>query len=401
MKIKKSSIAELACVVAIIFTILLSKTVYFGIINRTFYQYVYYAVALVLLLFSKIRKSRLSTGIALITPMIFLMFCNILLHKSDMASSDINQVIGNVLAIMAAILVAICIDKQFFSIWYIRLMAVMCTVSLICWLIAITSPQMAYSFCQPGYNWTVRYGYSPFYTWGWNGTIFSRNSGMFWEPGAFQGFIFIALLMLLFNTDQEHLKHRQLFFVLFLVTILTTQSSTGYILLIMLLGGCWERIQAIIGIKNRSFRIFFASILVTAVVFFVIGSGNISAKLSGKVNDSASIRFSDIGGGLILCIKGGLFGLGETSSRNILRTFVGVAQNDSSGLTAMTYTYGLFFSVYYIVLMSNGIKKFFTVSSNLEYSVILLVFFVLHLTEGLWNLPIYLLLLFASQCEQI
>lgn len=82
-------------------------------------------------------------------------------------------------------------------------------------------------------TWKTPYGYAPFYTWGMNGTISLRNSGPFWEPGAFQGYIWIAVLFLLFDIDKKCIKYRKAVLALFIITLLTTQSATGYVLLIL------------------------------------------------------------------------------------------------------------------------------------------------------------------------
>ena len=52
--------------------------------------------------------------------------------------------------------------------------------------------------------------------------LINRNSGMFWEPGAFQAFANIALL---FEVERSIVRPNRLF--VFILTILTTGSSTG------------------------------------------------------------------------------------------------------------------------------------------------------------------------------
>lgn len=73
---------------------------------------------------------------------------------------------------------------------------------------------------------------------------------MFWEPGAFQGFIILAMLMLLYEADKTTVQNRKLKFLIFAVTLLTTQSTTGYILFVVILLTQWQRIQAIFGDVN-------------------------------------------------------------------------------------------------------------------------------------------------------
>ena len=137
------------------------------------------------------------------------------------------------------------------------------------------------------------------------------------------------------------------------------------------------------------------AVLVVGSVAMILASGNIIRKLTNLDTQSASIRFSDITGGLYMCTQGGLLGLGETAVRDSLRVQAGVNQNDSVGLLAMCYTYGLLFGAYYIALMVWAIRKFFQ-CRQLDFAILIVVFVVLHMTEGLWLLPVYLTFIFCG-----
>lgn len=56
---------------------------------------------------------------------------------------------------------------------------------------------------------------------------FPRNQGVFWEPGAYQTFVNIAVAIVLFSTTFE--KKRTKYLIVYGITILTTFSTTGYI----------------------------------------------------------------------------------------------------------------------------------------------------------------------------
>ena len=307
-----------------------------------------------------------------------------------MTANGLNQVLGIALTFVCAGIAGSYITIDRFAKYYINILYIICLISIPCFLIAIFSPELARSFCQPGYNWQVPVGYSFFYTWGWNGTIFQRNSGVFWEPGAFQGFIILAMLMLLYESDKTIVQNRKLKFLVFAVTLLTTQSSTGYILFVVILLTQWQRIQAIFGDVNIVARNLFVAAIVIGAVAIIISSGNISSKLANASTDSAAIRFSDLAGGGLMVLKGGLFGLGETTTRSYYRTLLGVSGNDSVGLLAMAYTYGIIFAAYYLYTMIRGIKNFFFTNKGLDIVVLTAIFLILHLTEGLWWLPVYI-----------
>lgn len=387
--ISKRSIQNFFIILTVLATILLSKSYYFGVANRGTYQYVYYVLVLFTGLFVGISARKLKHAVIILLPTVGLLVANMLLNSGEMTASGVNQVLGIALTFICAGIAGSYITIEKFSEYYIKCMYFICLVSIPCFLIAVFNPELARTFCQPGYNWQVPVGYSFFYTWGWNGVIFQRNSGIFWEPGAFQGFIILALLMLLYENDDCAVKNRKLKLLVFAVTILTTQSSTGYILLVLLFLTQWQRIENIFGDINNVVRNFIVAVVVIGAIAIIISSGNISSKLANASTDSATIRFSDLVGGGLMVLKGGLFGLGETTTRSVYRTLFGVSSNDSVGLLAMTYTYGILFAVCYLYLMICGIKKFFHLENSIDVAIIVAVFVILHLTEGLWWLSVY------------
>ena len=170
-KIALKSVKRLAIIIVAMMTIIMSKTYYFGVANRQISQYVYYSVMMISLLIIGINIKRLPKSILIIMPIIILMILNILLHFTDMASQDVNQVIGNILVFICAAIGVTTIKKTEFMKYYINFMFFICLISIPCYIIAITNENLAYSLCQQGYDWRTSVGYSAFYTWGWNGTI--------------------------------------------------------------------------------------------------------------------------------------------------------------------------------------------------------------------------------------
>lgn len=66
-----------------------------------------------------------------------------------------------------------------------------------------------------------------------SGDFISRNSGMFWEPGAFQSYINIAIFFIFSKhtlTLKDYLKA-----IVLLITVITTYSTSGYIILGLIL----------------------------------------------------------------------------------------------------------------------------------------------------------------------
>lgn len=55
-----------------------------------------------------------------------------------------------------------------------------------------------------------------------------RNCGMFWEPGAFAGYINVAFMLFINNLSELFRKHRGKVVIL-LLALLSTLSTTGYV----------------------------------------------------------------------------------------------------------------------------------------------------------------------------
>lgn len=390
----------------VFFSILMSKTYYFGVQYRSLYQYVFWGICFVCFLVIGKKpigyKKTIITSIVLITLLLF----NLLIYSFEMEAHQLNTTIGHILTIIVATLMITMIDACRFSYLYIRIIALFCIVSIPCFIIALFNPNLARQLCQPGYQWPDPAGFSPYYLWGINGMISTRNSGPFWEPGAFQGFINLAILLLLYNVDKEQIRNRLLYFILFAVTILTTRSAAGYFILLLIYAFQRTNIEGLVSGKHKKiFRLI--TILIGAVMIgYVFTSGIITSKLAisnGQFETvSASMRFADIKGGLSLILRGNIFGLGETANKNALKVLYGVNKDDSVGLMAMTYTYGICFSGVYIASMLYGIKSMFMPKMKKDYVFLMIIFFLLHMTEGLWFLPIYVYItLYRNQKKNI
>ncbi|GKT08601.1 hypothetical protein DSTSK_19060 [Desulforhabdus sp. TSK] len=94
-----------------------------------------------------------------------------------------------------------------------------------------------------------------------------RNSGMFWEPGAFQGYLILALIFLAFVKHDTPRKQYVRSLQILCAGVLTTLSTTGYIALalIPLLHYDWRT-------QNRNQTLFRILVGVYLVLPLLIGS---------------------------------------------------------------------------------------------------------------------------------
>lgn len=95
-----------------------------------------------------------------------------------------------------------------------------------------------------------------------------RNFGMFWEPGAFQGYLIIALVLLTFARERLSARQYRRCFTVLVIAVLTTMSTTGYIALalVMLLQYTWHAEER----RSRDIRILFGVYVVLPLL--IMGS---------------------------------------------------------------------------------------------------------------------------------
>lgn len=397
LTIKRSTLKNCVIIWVVLWMVLFSKTVYFGIINKSTYQWVFYASGLLGGLLYGLSLQKVQSPLNRAFPFLLLFLFNALFYADQMTSQSLNELIGVALDFLVTAIICGYIDTDRFAKYYIDTMVILSLVSIPCFIIANTSESFALSFCQPGYDWKTEFGYSLLYTWGWFGTIKTRNSGPFWEPGAFQGFILLAILMLLYEVDCGLIKkgRRKWILIALVLTMITTGSTTGYVLLVAIIITQWNRVNQMFNEFPKKLRYAFALILAISVTIVIVQSGNIGDKIGGANSASTLIRVSDLINGFSMWTKNPLLGLGLTDNRQTLRGILGVSTNDSVGLSFMAYTYGIPFLLYYLYCMAIGIKGFF--KGNRRQTIVLYVMFlVLHMTEGLWWLPVYLYIIFSK-----
>ena len=78
---------------------------------------------------------------------------------------------------------------------------------------------------------------------------------------------------------------------------------------------------------------------------------------------------------------------------------MGLYKDDSAGLIQITYTFGWLMGIFYMVSLCGMGKRLFNADARNERIGISILMIILHLTEGLWSLPLFWVLLFEL-CER-
>lgn len=133
--------------------------------------------------------------------------------------NTVPGLINHISKFIVASAVIIFFNKRFRYI-YFRCIYILCLVSLPLWLYQVTVgtgiPGIKCSITNSIWIYTYRWG------------ALDRNCGFFWEPGAMGGYICLSFL-LFFNNLKSFFLHYKKECVVVFVTLLTTQSTGGYI----------------------------------------------------------------------------------------------------------------------------------------------------------------------------
>ncbi|QYH38985.1 hypothetical protein GYM62_09345 [Algoriphagus sp. NBT04N3] len=112
-----------------------------------------------------------------------------------------------------------------------------------------------------------------------------RNSGMFWEPGAFAGYICLLFLFYLGEIRILILENKFKLFII-LLSFFTTFSTTGYLILFFLL---IITILKEFSSKYRIFSIFLSSVLFALICIIYLNTDFLYNKVSNQLAASSNL----------------------------------------------------------------------------------------------------------------
>lgn len=152
-------------------------------------------------------------------------------------------------------------DFSVFRASYIKVMKFISVISLIGFFTFIIIPQLNKMFVVTG---TLGVPYSNLFLYV-DAVRYTRNCGLFWEPGAFQTFLILALILSVTN-ENEPLQITDI--MLFTITVITTFSTSGYIALVGVYLLLINRYKEF----NSNLKIFLFLIIVALMVFVYLNS---------------------------------------------------------------------------------------------------------------------------------
>lgn len=251
------------------------------------------------------------------------------------------------------------------------------------------------------------YHMSPLYVYGFksadvgfitNSTT-HRNFGIFWEPGGYQAYLSLAIILLLFN--QNKFRKFKLIFIVLFMSLLSTQSTTGYLTAIILTFVFWIYSNSNQNQRRerREYRILKKTIFLVIVIvigIIILRSETVVDKLSDPSGGSIVERTNDNAVSLSLVLKRPIFGYGRFNAQlHEMLIRLGVKAN-SSGLFIVMLWYGLFFGGYWFLCICENIRKMSETENNkiLNRITVYVVVLFMVLTEHILAKQLFLFLLF-------
>lgn len=177
----------------------------------------------------------------------------------------------------------------------------------------------------------------------WNQT---RNWGPFWEPGAYQAFLNIALIFTLF-LRKIRTKYRIFSAIIFIITVLSTLSTTGYLALFFIF------LAYIFNNKNsNSFttlsKLILTCIFFIGVIYVVFFSGLFESVVIKKLENENTARYQFIIYGLKAFLKSPLIGNGAKLS-SVIADISGSDISRTNTFVAMFAIFGIIPGFYTII----------------------------------------------------
>ena len=220
-----------------------------------------------------------------------------------------------------------------------------------------------------------------------NITNMPRNFGLFREPGVFQIFLILALSIQLFVFSKPHVISS----VIYLIALLTTLSTAGYIAVIVLLAGyLMSNSRNRIDARNKMVLLFIGFAVLAYLLFFTdvlfsAGSGSVFGKLTDLSRETTSARVASVLVNLKIFLSSPLWGVGLTD----LDVQFPVIGSELMGVVVRSNTNTILtqFSVYGIVFASVWCAGYFGFCRKLggkpfETLVVLAVLVLLFMSQN-------------------
>jgi hypothetical protein len=324
----------------------------------------------------KLDKKYLLYSLGIILPIIISLILN----------NDFQLYLGYlklVFIIILASLIPSLMSYDDFSDYYIKWMVTLSAASLSIYGILLIYPSIVSGFPTiHGYSETNKYYNLWLYAYRITESKIYSNSSIFWEPGAFQVCLNLALIFELHKNQFKHL-HKIL---LFMVCIITTFSTTGYIcLLIIIFIQFIKHHMIMVHYKNMKRNKIYFRMFIGLMVIGGLYSNVLEKVYITKFSSDNYSYFSRSIGTLVdlkIFTKAPLIGVGTSGYKSLVPTialnnyFIEMGGSTNS-LTRALATYGIIFIIPLLIFyFTSTIIITNKIFERLLYFLIIVIFFM-------------------------
>lgn len=219
-----------------------------------------------------------------------------------------------------------------------------------------------------------------------------RNCGMFWEPGAFQGYILLVAMLYISDIKKLWMKHHRECIIL-IMALVTTFSTTGYVTFAILMF-----LLVIKNVHNPIYKVLMIIAVVIASIYAFNTLEFLGNKMMGEFTKAQKISHGDISwtrmGSAQIDLKNierhpfvGNGFLMEQKYKGIGNKMAGAG----NGFTGVINSFGIPFMIFFL---SNLFRKIPS-NDNYEKACFLILFILLLNGEYFLNYPLFWSLLFV------
>lgn len=310
----------------------------------------------------------------------FLFLVALFLISNLYNKNDLFGMFSRSVSILTGFSIAVLYDRHLFVKTFKNFVYAVSIVSMAVELTAYMFPALFYLF--PIVSNSVGHSFSVFFFGSLEiseiGNTAIRSNGIFWEPGAFAIYLILALMFELFFS--KRISKKRVF--VFILSIIITFSTTGYICL-----SCLLILYILYNKREKQSKLIKATIILSACCVLALSLLSNSTFLFDSVfskifekNSSAGSRFSSLFNGLFISFKNPLLGVGD-SSNDIMKDYMETTNtwyanggsNINNTFTGYMASYGLLFGL----VLVYGCFKFLKVKGHSFAHILLFAVLVL------------------------
>lgn len=301
----------------------------------------------------------------------------------------LSTYVGLIMRFLIAFLITHIISFDVFIKKYVNIITAIVLISLIFYFGGIIFPTLvqklpiSYNDAGTGYRHAYIYFYQGIFSWNY------RNSGIFWEGGAFQLYINLALMFRMFYLNKTFGRDKFLTLVL-IFGIATTLSTVGILILLI-------QLYSVLKKKRPLIRYTLYFIGITTILL----SGAINTLFLSKFSTqsaSGSERLIGIMTDLNIFIRNPILGAGfefiELNFKNIAYGYGSLVPSSTNSFTGSLALYGLIFTM---VISITLLKLCFLINKKKREQIVSLITLALILsTQGVIFQLMFICLMFYA-----